>query len=315
MRIRTTIILLAAACAMGLAGPAAAKLKVAATLSDLAWIAAEVGGEDAEVSLLCPGPQDPHYLPAKPSLTRKLRKADLLVYNGLELEVGWLPVLLRTARNNRLKPGGRGELECSLAVQNILGIPTGRTDRSQGDIHPLGNPHYLLDPRNGAAVGTLIAERMAELDPAHADAYRARAASLRQEIDGRLALWRDMAGAATARPTIVYHQHWEYLLNWLGIEAIGAIEHRPGINPSPGHVSEVIALGRARADVFVVAATWDKLDIAEKASERMGAPLAVIPGAVGADPAADGYLAMFDVICGRLGQATASDAAAAEGTP
>jgi zinc/manganese transport system substrate-binding protein len=302
---RITLAVLLAIGLMTAAEPAAAKLRVVATLSDLGWIAAEVGGEDAEVSVLCPGPQDPHYLPAKPSLTRKLRKADLLVYNGLELEVGWLPVLLKTARNNKLRAGSSGELDCSAALTHILDVPTGGTDRSQGDIHPLGNPHYLLDPRNGAAVGELMAERMAELDPDHADGYFARADALTKAVEARLPQWEALAGATATCPAIVYHQHWEYLMHWLGISDIGSIEHRPGINPSPGHVSKIIDLGRKQTCVFVMAATWDKLNIAEKAAGRMDAPLAVLPGAVGADDEADGYLALFDVICARLGAAAA----------
>lgn len=300
LRRLTVILAVAIAC---VAPPAQAKLKVVATLSDLGWIAAEIGGPDAEVSVLCPGPQDPHYLPARPSLTRKLRKADLLVYNGLELEVGWLPVLIKTARNNKLKPGSRGELECAAAVDELLDVPSGRVDRSQGDIHPLGNPHYLLDPRHGVAVAHLMAERMAELDPDHADGYLARAQVFDQAVAARLPEWQRLAAPAAGCPTIVYHQHWEYLLHWLGIEAIGAIEHRPGINPSPGHVSEVVNLGRRQPCVFVMAATWDKQNIAEKAAQRMDAPLVVLPGAVEAEDAAHGYLAMFEVICTRLGQA------------
>lgn len=303
MNRRIIISLILAVALLGVAIPASAKLRVVATLSDLGWIATEVGGPDAEVSVLCPGPQDPHYLPAKPSLTRKLRKADLLVYNGLELEVGWLPTLLKTARNNKIKAGSRGELECAAALVEILDVPTHGADRSQGDIHPLGNPHYLLDPRNGALVGELMADRMAELDPDHAEGYRTRAAILSAAIAERVPVWEATASAASACPTIVYHQHWEYLLHWLDIETIGSIEHRPGINPSPGHVSEVINLGRSQECVYVVAATWDKLNIAEKAADRMDSPLAVLPGAVEADEEADGYLALFDVICARLGEA------------
>jgi zinc/manganese transport system substrate-binding protein len=285
---------------------ASARLKVVATLSDLGWIAEQVGGEDVEVAVLCPGHQDPHYLPAKPSLARKLRDADLLVYNGLELEVGWLPVLIDAARNPRVKSGSRGELECALAVDEVLEVPVGGVDRSQGDIHPLGNPHFLLDPRHGAAAGRLMAERLAELDPAHADAYRGRAADLAAAVEARLPLWRERAAAAVGCPIIVYHQHWEYLLHWLGLERIGAIEHRPGINPSPQHCEEIIALGRIQDCVFVLAATWDNRKIAERAAGRMDAPLAVLPGALGAVPEAESYLDLFDEICRRLGEAAAA---------
>jgi len=298
----TRIIILGAAL-LAAASFAHAELRVVATLSDIGWIAERVGGDRVEVTVLCPGHQDPHYLPAKPSLSRKLGKADLLLYNGLELEVGWLPVLIDHARNGDIRPGGRGELDCSAAVEEILEKPEGKVDRSQGDIHPLGNPHYLLDPRNGAAVGGLIAERLAELDPEGAEEYRARAAEWAAEVERSIPLWKDKAAAAPACPIIVYHQHWEYLFHWLGLESIGSIEHRPGINPSPQHVEKIIERGRSRENVFLVAATWDNRKIADKAAERIGAPMAVLPGAVGAVDEAPGYPELFETICARLGAA------------
>jgi len=292
--------------ATGLLAPAAAnaELKVVATLSDLGWIAERVGGDDAEVTTLCPGHQDPHYLPAKPSLTRKLKKADLLVYNGLELEVGWLPQLIKCARNRNVKAGACGELDCSHAVRHVLDVPTGQVDRSQGDIHPHGNPHYLLDPRLGVAVARLMADRMAELDPDAAERYHRRADDFAAEIKARLPVWAEKMRAATSCPLIVYHQHWEYLLTWLGLDNIASIEHRPGINPSPQHVEEVIELGRRQACIYILAASWDNRKIADRAAERMDAPLAILPGAVGAVEEATGYIEMFDVICERLSEAS-----------
>ena len=286
-------------------GVTVAKLKVVATLSDLGWIAERVGGEDVEVEVLCPGDQDPHYLPAKPSLARKLRKADLLVYNGLELEIGWLPLLLDAARNPQVRPGSRGELDCALALTEILEVPTGPPDRSQGDIHPLGNPHYLSDPRNGAAVGQLMAARMAELDPAAADRYRQRADGLQADIASRIGQWEQRLMVIKEHPIVVYHKQWEYLLAWLGFELIGEIEHRPGIAPSPRHVEGVIQRGRQRGGVIVIAAPWNHLDAAQKAADRMAAPLVVLPAAVGSLDGVDGYFTVFDTICDLLTTAVA----------
>jgi zinc/manganese transport system substrate-binding protein len=288
------------------ASPAWAKLKVVASLSDLAWIAEQVGGDDAEVSVLCPGHYDPHYLPAKPSLTRKLRTADLLVFNGLELEIGWLPLLIESARNPRIMPGTRGEMDCSQALTAVLEVPTGPVDRSQGDIHPLGNPHYLSDPRNGIAVGRLMARRMGELDPSAADRYRRRAEELASRIEGRLPAWKRRVETAVTRPIVVYTKHWEYLADWLGFEIIGAIEHRPGITPSPRHVEELIRAGRKRGQVIVIATPWDHIDAARNAAQRMGAQFVVLPGAVQSLEGAEGYLGMFDVICSRLAKVAGS---------
>ncbi|MDP8207925.1 MAG: zinc ABC transporter substrate-binding protein [Candidatus Electryonea clarkiae] len=283
-----------------LPGISTAKLKVVATLNDLGWIAEQVGGDDVEVSVLCPPHQDPHYLPAKPSLAKKLKKADLLLYNGLELEIGWLPLLIETARNPKIKPGSRGELECADALEHILDVPTGHVDRSKGDIHPLGNPHFLLDPRNGVKVALLIAERMSELDIDAAERYKQRADMFQASVEKRLPEWEALLSASRNCPVIVYHQHWEYLLNWLDIQTIGSIEHRPGISPSPRHTKDIINLGRSQKCVYIIAATWDNLKIAKKASERMDAPLIILPGATGAMEGAEGYLGLFDYICKEL---------------
>jgi len=303
---RNCLLLTAILLTFGLAGVCHAELKVVATLSDLGWIAKEVGGEHVEVSVLCLGYQDPHYLPAKPSLARKLRTADLLVYNGLELEIGWLPVLIEAGRNPRVKPGSRGELECALAVESVLDVPTGGVDRSRGDIHPLGNPHYLLDPRNGVAVGRLMAERMAELDPDNAGAYRQRAEDLAAYMESHMDGWKEMLGDLSANRAIVYHQHWEYLLEWVGLQEIGAIEHRPGISPSPRHVEEIINRGRSTSGAFVIAATWDNAKISEEAAERMGKPLVTLPGAVGGVDGVTGYPELFNFICKQLAEAAAA---------
>lgn len=306
MKIRTLPFVLCLTVLLAASAPAMAALEVVATLSDLGWLAERVGGEDVEVTVLCPGYQDPHYLPAKPSLARKLGKADLLVYNGLELEIGWLPLLIEAARNPRIQPGNRGELDCSLALTAILEVPTGPVDRSQGDIHPLGNPHYLLDPRNGLAVAELLADRLAELAPEAEPRFRVRAEELASELAARLPVWEAQVASLVDCPVVVYHQHWEYLLAWLGLTKLDAIEHRPGISPSPRHVEGLIRRGRQQSCTEVIAAPWDHLDVARRAADRMDAPLLVLPGAVDAEEEVDGYLALFDEICSLLSAAHAT---------
>ncbi|MEN8005991.1 MAG: metal ABC transporter substrate-binding protein [Candidatus Krumholzibacteriota bacterium] len=291
-----------------LPGPAQAKVKVVATLADLGWIAEQVGGDDVEVEFLCKGHRDPHVLPAKPSLARRMKKADLLVYNGLELEIGWLPLLLDAARNPRIRPGQQGELNCALALGEggILEVPVGEVDRSQGDIHPLGNPHYLLDPRNGIAVGHLIAERLAVLDPAAADRYRQRADQLARRIEERQKDWETRIGGLGIRKLIVYHQHWEYFAAWMDLEIIGVIENRPGISPAPRHVEGLIELGRQHNPVLVIAATWNHIEAAAHVAGKIGAELAVLPGSTLAVEEATGYLELFEVICRNLETAGAA---------
>ncbi len=295
---------LAAVCLLLLpagAAAAAGDLHVVATLSDLGWLAQQVGGAGVKVSVLCPGGADPHFLPAKPSLARVLGKADLLLYAGLELEIGWLPLLVDAARNPRVRPGAPGDCDCSQALARVLDVPEGPVDRARGDVHALGNPHYLLDPRNGARVAELIAQRLAALDPPRAEEYRARAGRLAEAIAARLPAWQ--ARAAGVGPLVVYHQQWEYLADWLDLEIMGAIEHRPGISPSPRHVENLVLAARARSGALVVAAPWNHLDASRRVAERIGAPLLVLPAAVGALPGVDGYLDLFERITADLAAA------------
>ncbi len=297
--LRTLVLLAALAAAL----PAAAKPVVVCTLADLGWIAQQVAGDDAEVESLCPGDQDPHFLPAKPSLARKVGRADLLVYNGLELEVGWLPVLVDKARNPRIKPGSPGDLDCSQVVARVLEVPAGPVSRAEGDVHALGNPHYTLDPRNGARIARLLGERLATLDPPAAARYRERAEALAASIEARLAGWEAAAAPARAHPVVVYHKQWEYLADWLGLTILGAVEHRSGISPSPKHVDELVAQAKAAGVKELISAPWNHRDVARKAAEKMGATPLELPPAVGAQPAATDYLALFDVITRKLGEA------------
>jgi len=278
------------------AGP----LKVVCTTTDLGWLAAEVGGDAVEVTVLCPGPYDPHFLPAKPSLARKLGKADLLCYNGLELEVGWLPVLIDKARNTKVRDGQSGHLDCALALEHILEVPEGEISRAQGDVHPHGNPHYLLDPRNGVLVAHLIAERMGELRPELADRFRERAVALEADLAPRIAAWEAAAESARARPLVHYTKQWEYLEAWLDLSCLGAVEHRPGISPSPRHVDDLVKQAEYAGVTQLIAAPWNHLDIGQKAADRMGAALVVLPAAVDSQDGADSYPAMFDLILTRL---------------
>lgn len=296
-----TIILLALALLMA-AGPTSAgdELRVVCTLTDLGWLAAQVGGEDAEVTVLCSGEYDPHFLPARPSLARRLGKADLLCYNGLDLEVGWLPVLLDKARNPRVRPGRAGDLDCSLALEHVLEVPAGEVSRAQGDVHAQGNPHYLVDPRNGVRVARLMAARMGELRPEAAARFGARAEALAADLAPRIAAWEEAAAAIRARPLVIYHKQWEYLADWLGLELLGAIEHRPGISPSPRHVDELTAKARAAGVRKVVAAPWNHLDVAAEAARRMDAELVVLPAAVASLDEAVDYPTMFEIILERL---------------
>ena len=287
-------------------GSARAEMHVVATLPDLGTVAEVVGGDRVEVTVLCPGDMDPHFLPAKPSLARKLGKADALIYNGLELEVGWLPLLIGKARNPDVRPGQPGEIDCSAALSEVLEVPEGEVDRSMGDIHPQGNPHYTLDPRRMVEVAAYLAERFTRLDPEGEAAYRAGAEDFRARVETRLPAWESAAEGAAARPVILYHRNWTYLADWLDLTVVGEIENRPGIAPSPRHVQSLIDQGRHLRNVLILSAHWDHHHIGEEIAERMDAQMVVLPGQTGARDTEDDWFVLMDTIADRLAAAAPS---------
>ncbi len=282
---------------------ATAEIKVVATLQDLGSVAQFVGGDDVSVTVLCPGEMDPHYLPAKPSLARTVAKADLLIYNGLELEVGWLPQLINKARNPDVRPGSKGDVDCSRALDDLLEVPGHNIDRGGGDVHPQGNPHYTLDPNRMVQVAAYLATRFADVDPDRASAYRQRATAFAAEVARREPEWQAMTAAARQYPVIIYHRSWAYLVDWLHLNVVGEIEHRPGIAPSPRHVEELIIAGRDLDNLLIMAATWDHLDVARQVAKRSGGSLTVVPGQTHATDGVPDYFALIDTICRGLATA------------
>lgn len=264
-----------------LARPACAadKLRIVASLPDLAAIAREVGGDRVEVAALADPNQDPHHVDARPHLVLKLNRADLLVHAGLELEVGWLPVLIRGARNSRIYEGTPGSFDASTVIQ-VKDVPVGKVDRTMGDVHPGGNPHYLTDPRNGGLVAVALADRLARLDTVGASAYRSRARALqaRAEDLAKREAARFRALPEPRRRVVTYHRSLTYLVDWLGLSVIGTLEPKPGIPPSPAHVASVLgAIRQARVSVIVQEAFYPSRT-AQLVASRSGAKLVLLPG-------------------------------------
>jgi zinc/manganese transport system substrate-binding protein len=256
---------------------AAADLRVVATVPDLAAIAREVGGAHVTVTSLSLYSQDPHTVDPRPSLVLDVARADLLLAVGMDLEVGWLPPLQLNGRNARVQPGGRGYLDCSAFVR-VLGAATGPVDRSRGDVHPVGNPHYLRDPRAATAVAAGIAERLATLDPARRADYEQGLAAFRRRIDAaRLEVERRLADHRGAR-IVTYHASWTYVVDWLGLEEVGSIEPRPGVPPSPAHVARLIGLARERGARLVVQERYHPSGTGRLVAARLGGALATLPG-------------------------------------
>ncbi|MBM3266529.1 MAG: zinc ABC transporter substrate-binding protein [Candidatus Sericytochromatia bacterium] len=258
---------------------AAGKVQVVASLPDLAAVAREVGGDRVEVTALAEATQDPHHVDARPHLILKLNRADLLIQAGMELEVGWLPVLVRGARNPRIYAGAAGHMDASAAIR-AKDVPAGKVDRTMGDVHPSGNPHYMSDPRNAAAMARALADRLAKLDPGDGPGYRARAEEF--ERRARAAAAREAArfGAlpAARRRIITYDRSLTYLVDWLGLSAVGELEPKPGIPPSPAHVAQVIATIREMGVPAIVQEAYYPRRTAELVARRSGAKLVALPG-------------------------------------
>ncbi len=257
--------------------PAFAKVKVVATVSDLGVIAKEIGGDEVEVDVLSKPTQDPHYVDAKPSLVLQLSRAKLLLLNGMDLEIGWLPALLTGSRNPGVQKGNAGYLDCSTLV-TPKEVPTQKLDRSMGDIHPGGNPHYTKDPRNGVLVGKGIAARLAELDPSHAALYQANAKKFEDGLNAKIAEWDKALAPFKGTPVVTYHKSWIYFTDWAGLTEVAFVEPKPGLQPSAGHVAPVMQVIRARQVPIILQEEWYSAQTSQLLAAKTGAVLVRTPG-------------------------------------
>jgi zinc/manganese transport system substrate-binding protein len=274
---RSLLANLAVAVTMGVPAVATADLKVVTTTSDLAAIVEAIGGEHVDVTAMALPTQDPHFVDARPHLALALSRADLLVAIGLGLEVGWLPTLQTGSRNGEIQSGGRGFLDASRHVRP-LEVPAGRVDRSQGDIHPGGSPHFMFDPRRVAEVARAIGARMAQLDGSNADAYRAGTERFVTALERARARWeRQLAGLRGAN-VIAYHKSFGYLADWLGFRVVEHIEPRPGIPPNPHHVAHVLGAARQHGVRVILQESFYPETTSDLIAQRTSARLVRIPG-------------------------------------
>jgi zinc/manganese transport system substrate-binding protein len=260
------------------APPAHADLRIVTTTPDLAALAKQIGKGHVQVTSLALHTQDPHWVDARPNLALELSRADMCVLIGLDLELGWLPTLLTGARNGAIQPGGKGYVDASEFVSK-LEVPTGPVDRSMGDIHPHGNPHYLLDPRRAVKVASGLAVRMAALDPANQDFYRKNADEFGSKVAQWRKVWEKKLAWLRGKRIIGYHQSLPYLGDWLGFTVTASIQPRPGIPPNPAHVAHVIELGRKTDAKLVLQEAWHPDQTSKLVAEQAGVRLVVIPGA------------------------------------
>ena len=354
MRSRRLLLVLLVLAALAFSAPAfvsearaASKVKVVATLPNLGAIASAVGGDRIELTVVASGTQDAHFVDPKPSYMVKLRAADLMIVNGLDLEIGWVPPLTQGARNPKILPGAKGYIDASSGI-GVVEVPSSLS-RAEGDVHPFGNPHYLCDPLNAEVVAGTIAEALKQADPAGADAYeqnrKAFVAKLHEALFGKELV--DLAGGAKlareglsgtldafldgtsiggaplrkklggwlakmavyrGRPIVTYHKDYSYFVARFGLRVIDYVEPKPGIQPSAKHLEELTGRLKAGEARLIVTRPFVEHRSTDSLAERTGATILTLPIEVGGDPQATDYFKLFDLVTDKIAAALASSA-------
>jgi zinc/manganese transport system substrate-binding protein len=281
-------LLLAAGCAN-----AAARLTVVTATEDLAAVAREIGGDRATVESIAKGYQDPHFVEPKPSFLLKLQKADLLAVVGLQLEIGWLPPLITQSRNARIQVGAPGYLDVSTQCK-ILDIPTGQITRAMGDVHPLGNPHYWLDPENGRRIAKAFAQKFSEMQPDGASYFAQRNADFDQRLATAEKGWETKMAPYRGRKVITYHRSWPNFCERFGLVVVDYVEPKPGIPPTPSHTLDLINTMKRENIKLILVEPYFDLRTPNSIAQKTGAEVAVLLPSVGGVKDVKDYFQLFD---------------------
>ncbi|MBT5876170.1 MAG: zinc ABC transporter substrate-binding protein [Candidatus Latescibacteria bacterium] len=277
-----------------LTGTAGARVNVITTTQDLAALAREVGGDDIDVMSMALGYQDPHFVNPKPSYLLKLRRADLLIAVGLELEVGWLPALVQQSRNRKILGGGDGFLNASVGCSVIQQQGSGRINRSMGDVHPFGNPHYWLDPDNGGIIAQNIARKLSALDPENSAAYQSRLAGFLNRLREAVVRWDSIMEPYKGMKVVTYHNSWPNFASRYGIEVVGYVEPKPGVPPSPAHTLRLIQQMKSAKIPTIIVEPYFDLKIPNSIAKATGAKVLILmPSVAGLEEITD-YFSLFD---------------------
>lgn len=272
---------------------AAAKVKVVTSTTDLASIAKMVGGDAVEVTSIARGTSDPHFVEVLPSYMMRVQKAALYLKLGMDVD-RWAAPIIDGSRNGKLLV-----VDCSRNI-TPMEVPTGKIDASHGDIHPRGNPHYWLDPDNGAVIAGTIAEALARADPTNAGAYRANLEQFKADLAARKARWGESAQALKGMKVVTYHNTWPYFARAFGIEVEAFVEPLPGIEPTPSHTARVIDLMKAENIGVIGVEPYFAKRTPESIARATGATIVDLPPSVGGAPGADDYFSLFDILIERL---------------
>jgi len=289
----TLVAALAGALLVSMPARAQGKLTVITTIEDLASIAREVGGDRVSVESIARGYQDPHFVEAKPSFILKLQKADVLVVVGRELEIGWLPPLIQQSRNSKIQQGAEGYLDASLQAQ-ILEIPTGQITRAMGDVHPLGNPHYWLDPENGKRIAKEIADKFSEFRPNDRASFQQRLADFTSRLDTAEKGWLAKMAPYKGTKMVTYHRSLPNFAERFGLDIVGYVEPRPGIPPTPQHTLDLINEMKRQNVKLVLVEPYFDLKTPNAIGRDTGAQVLVMPPSVGGVKEVSDYFKLFD---------------------
>jgi zinc/manganese transport system substrate-binding protein len=277
-----------------LAAPKAtqAQLTVVTSTTDLYDIAREVGGSRIKATHIGEGYQDPHFVEAKPSFVLQLRKADVFALVGLDLEIGWAPLLIDGARNPKIRPGGSGYVDVSKVIP-VLDAARGNVDRSGGDVHPLGNPHYWLDPDNGRRIARLFHDKFVQLDPAGKAVYDAGLAQFVAKLAAAEKQWAPLVAQIKGKPVVAWHTSWRYFQEYNGMNIVAFMEPKPGIPPSPSHLLSVIRAIKASGAKVILKEPWYDRKTADLVAKQTGAKVVELPPSVGGVKGMDDYLQLI----------------------
>lgn len=281
---------------------AQAKLNVVATLPDFGSIAEHIGGEQVKVTSIAKGTEDPHFVDARPSYVRLLNQADVLVQGGADLEIGWLPPLVNNARNRRILGDEPGHVILARGL-HLLEVPSAPVDRSQGDVHPGGNPHYWLDPVNAKGMAARLAEAFSKLDSKNAGYYAENLSKFNARLDRKLVEWTKQLEPYKGTKVVTYHKSFDYLLHRFGLELAGTLEPKPGIEPSPTHISALVPRIKSENVKLILIETFRSRRTPERVAQETGAKLLVLPESTGGVPQAQDYFTLMDYLVSQLAAA------------
>jgi zinc/manganese transport system substrate-binding protein len=276
--------------------PALAKVNIVATLPWIGSLASDIGKDKVAIKVLVKPSQDPHQIEAKPSMILAARNADMLIYNGLDLEIGYLPLLIESSRNPKIQPGQAGNLDCSQFIKVIEKHES--VDRSMGDVHPLGNPHYHLSAQNILGVARGMTQALSSLDPEQASFYKANLAAFEARLKEKRKQWAGVS--LKGKRFVAYHRFFEYLAQEQGFQIVGYVEEKPGIPPSAGYIEKLVeTMRRSKLDAIITTGYYGKSEI-KALSQKTGVKSIVIPHDIGAAPGVNDWFSLMDTVLKSL---------------